>query len=81
MIRDRVDLHIRRTYLMGNEERLESILKHVLGVLDMRPLSDGPDSIAGRVEVGFDPARTNPVAFHQTLADAGYTVLSADEVG
>jgi hypothetical protein len=81
MTRDRVDLYIQRSDLVGNEVRLETVLKLVPGVLDVRALSDGPDSIAGRVEVGFDPARTNPVAFHQTLSDAGYTVLSADEVG
>jgi hypothetical protein len=52
----------------------------VPGVLEVRALSDGPDSIARRVEVGFDPSRTNPIAFHQILADAGYAVLSANEV-
>jgi hypothetical protein len=80
MIRDRVDLYIQRSDLAGNEVRLETVLKQVPGVLDVRALSDGPDSIARRVEVGFDPSQTNPVAFHQILSDAGYTVLSADEV-
>jgi copper chaperone CopZ len=80
MVSDRVDLYIQRSDLVGNEARLEAVLKQVPGVLEVRALSDGPDSIARRVEVGFDPSQTNPVAFHQILADAGYTVLSADEV-
>jgi hypothetical protein len=44
---DRVDLYIQRSGRVGNELRLETVLKLVPGV----------------------------------LSDAGYTVLSADEVG
>jgi copper chaperone CopZ len=78
---DRADLYIQRDDLAGNEERFEKVLKQVPGVQDVRFLPDGPESIARRVEVTFDPSQTNPVAFHQTLADAGFTVLSAHERG
>lgn len=80
MISDRVDLYIQRVDLVGNEARLKTVLTQTPGVLEVRPLSDGPDSIARRVEVVFDPSQTNPITFHQILSDAGFTVLSANEV-
>ena len=77
---DRADLYIQQADMAGNEERFERVLKQVPGVQDVRELPSGPESIARRVEVTFDPSQTNPVAFHQTLADAGFTVLSAHEL-
>lgn len=39
----------------------------------------GQTTIEARVQVDFDSAVTNPILMHDSLAGAGFTVLSADE--
>jgi hypothetical protein len=79
MVLDRVELFVRWAEAAAREDLVQKALRSLPGVASVGPLTQDAGTVEGRIEVEFDPRRTNPILFEDELAHCGVTVLSATE--